>query len=335
MRSLKPKAQSSTETVAFETAVWPSFFQRYRREVSVYGVLLLLLGVMAVMAPNFFEPQPLLSRLTAAAPKLVIACGLALVIISRQIDISVGSLFAVCSVGTGLLASAPVPFPLALLAGLAMGAVGGALNGALVAGLKLPSIVVTLATMVTLREALRLSQQGVFVNLPEGVQWFGLSMRAGQLTVCATALALLITLAWATRHLAVSRFIYAVGSDAEAARLAGLRPAWVTFGVFVLMGLLAGLAAVLNLVQSPQVDPSGGRGLELEAIAAVVVGGVAVSGGRGRLWGVLAGLLLLACIGPALTYAGVKPYWEKAIQGGIILLAVMADGMRRSRGESV
>ncbi len=335
MRSSKFKAQSSKKVAAAEAAIWPSFLTRYFREVSVYGVLLLLLAVMAVTAPNFFEPQPLLSRLTAAAPKLVVACGMALVIIGRQIDISVGSLFAVCSVGTGLLVAAQVPLPWAMLAALAMGVVGGALNGALVAGLKLPSIVVTLATMVTLREALRLSQQGVFVNLPEGVQWFGLSMRVGQLTVCATALVLLVTLAWATRHLAASRFIYAVGSDAEAARLAGLRPAWVTFGVFVLMGLLAGLAAVLNLVQSPQVDPSGGRGLELEVIAAVVVGGVAVSGGRGRLWGVLAGLLLLACIGPALTYAGVKPYWEKAIQGGIILLAVVADGVRGRRGESV
>ena len=101
-----------------------------------------------------------------------------------------------------------------------------------------------------------------------------------------------------------------------------------TFLVFVLMGALTGLAAVLNMVQSPQVDPNSGRGLELEAIAAAVVGGVAVSGGRGRLWGVLAGLLLLVCIGPALTYVGVKPYWEKAIQGAIILLAVVADGLR-------
>jgi rhamnose transport system permease protein len=98
------------------------------------------------------------------------------------------------------------------------------------------------------------------------------------------------------------------------------------------MGALAGVAAVLNMAQSPQVDPNTGRGLELEAIAAAVVGGVAVSGGRGKLWGVLVGLLLLVCISPALTYAGVKPYWEKAIQGAIILLAVVADGARGRKG---
>jgi rhamnose transport system permease protein len=171
----------------------------------------------------------------------------------------------------------------------------------------------------------------VFINLPDGVQWFGLPMTAGQWTVCAVALGLVGALAFALKHLATGRFVYAVGSDAEAARLAGLRPRLVTFLVFVFMGALSGLAAVLNLVQSPQVDPNGGRGLELEAIAAAVVGGVAVNGGRGRLWGVVAGLLLLACIGPALTYAGVKPHWERAIQGAIILLAVVADGIRRRR----
>src|SRR5688572_12397736 len=185
--------------------------------------------------------------------------------------------------------------------------------------------------MVTLREALRLKQQGVFINLPDGAQWFGLPMIAGQLTICGVALGLLVLLAFAMKYLAAGRFIYAAGSDAEAARLAGLRPQLTIFWVFVLMGALTGLAAVLNLVQSPQVDPNSGRGLELEAIAAAVVGGVAVSGGRGRLWGVLAGLLLLVCIGPALTYLGVKPYWEKAIQGAIILLAVVADGLRSRR----
>lgn len=305
--------------------------KRHFRELSVTGALLLLLAGLVVFAPNFFELQPLLSRLTAAAPKLVVACGIALVILCRQIDISVGSLFAVCSVGAGLLTAANVPWPVAVLASLALGALGGAVNGALVAGLRLPSIVVTLATMVTWREGLRLTQQGVFVNLPDGVQWFGLPMVAGQAVVCGLALTVLLALAWALRHLAVGRFVYAVGSDAEAARLAGIRPRLVTFGVFVLLGALTGLAAVMNLAQSPQVDPSTGRLLELEAIAAAVVGGVAVSGGRGTLWGVLVGFLLLACITPALTYLDVKPYWDKAIQGAVILLAVVADGVRRRK----
>jgi rhamnose transport system permease protein len=301
---------------------------RYFRELSVAVALLLVLAALAVFAPAFFQPQPLLSLLTRDAPTLIVACGMALVIITRQIDISVGSQFAVCSVGAGLLAASNLPLVLVLPASVALGAAMGALNGALIAGLRLPSIVVTLATMVTWREALRWQQQGAFVNLPDGVQWFGLSQLAGQWTLIAIALTVLVALALATKHLAAGRFIYAVGSDAEAARLAGIRPQLTTFSVFVVMGALTGLAAMLNVVQSPQVDPKSGTGLELKAIAAVVVGGVAISGGRGKLWGVFAGLLLLACIAPALTHLHVEPYWEKAIQGAIILLAVVADGLR-------
>lgn len=301
--------------------------KRHFRELSVAAALLLVLVALAAFAPAFFSPQPLLSLLTREAPTLIVACGMALVIIARQIDISVGSQFAVCSVGAGLLA-AKLPLAAVAPAAVAIGALLGAINGVLIAGLRLPSIVVTLATMVTLREALRWRQQGAFVNLPDGGQWFGLSQTAGQWTLIGMAVVVLALLALATRRLAAGRFIYAVGSDAEAARLAGIRPRLTTFGVFVFMGALTGLAAMMNIVQSPQVDPKSGTGLELKAVAAVVVGGVAISGGRGHLWGVFAGLLLLATIAPALTHLHVEAYWERAIQGAIILLAVVADGVR-------
>jgi len=307
---------------------------RYFRELSVAAALLLVLAALAVIAPGFYQPQPLLSLVTREAPTLVVACGMALVIICRQIDISVGSQFAVCSVSAGLLAAQNWPTPLVALAAVALGAGLGAINGGLVAGLRLPSIVVTLATMVTWREALRWQRQGAFVNLPDSLQWLGLEQKTGQWVLVATALALLIVVALALRHLAAGRFMYAVGTDAEAARLAGIRPQLVTFNAFVLLGALTGLAAMMNVVQSPQVDPKSGTGLELKAIAAVVVGGVAISGGRGSLWGVFAGLLLLACIAPALTHLRVEPYWEKAIQGAIILLAVVADGVRSRKGRA-
>ncbi len=304
---------------------------RYFREISVATALLCVLVLMAIFAPHFYEGQPLLSRLTAAAPRLLVAGGMTLILLTRQIDISVGSVFALCGVVGGSLLAANWPMGCVVPLVLLLGGLAGAVNGALVAGLGLPSIVVTLATMVTLREALRLAQQGVFVNLPERVQWFGLSMNAGQAWVCGLVGVVWVLLALVLRCGAAGRFLYAVGSDAEAARLAGLRPRVTTFWTFVVLGGLTGLAAVFQLVQAPQVDPAMGRQLELEAIAAAVVGGVAISGGRGSLWGVLAGFLLLTCIGPALTYLGVKPYWDKAIQGAVVLLAVTADGWRRCR----
>ncbi len=301
---------------------------RYFRELSVAAALLLVLAALAVFAPAFFQPQPLLSLLTREAPALVVACGMTLVIISRQIDISVGSQFSICSVVAGLLAATGWPVALVLPASIALGATLGAINGVLIAGLGLPSIVVTLATMVTLRQGLNLVRQGEFVNLPDTFQWFGLSQAAGQLLLVGAALAVLVALGLALRHLSAGRFVYAIGSDEEAARLAGIRPRLGTFLVFVVMGALVGLAAMMNVVQSPQVQPLTGTGLELKVIAAVVVGGVAISGGRGNLWGAFAGLLLLACVSPALIHLRIEAYWEKAIQGGIILCAVVADGVR-------
>ena len=302
--------------------------KRYFRELSVLGALAAVLVGMAIFAPAFFSPQPLLSLLTREAPTLVVACGMACVIITRQIDISVGSMFSVCSVCAGLLAARGWPLLLVLPASIALGALLGAVNGLLIAGLRLPSIVVTLATMVTLRQGLNLVRQGEFVNLPDSIQWFGLSQMAGQLVLVGASVVFLVALALAMRHLAAGRFVYAVGTDAEAARLAGIRPQLVTFLVFGFIGALTGLAAMMNLAQSPQVQPLSGAGLELKVIAAVVVGGVAISGGRGNLWGAFAGLLLLACVSPALIHLHIEAYWEKAIQGAIILLAVVADGLR-------
>ena len=308
---------------------YSSFVIRHFREASVAAALALLLLMLAFLAPAFFGKQQLLTTLTAAAPVLIAACGMALVILSRQIDISIGSQFALCSIIAGLLAKAGMPMPVVALGSIAGGAALGAFNGALVAGLGLPSIVVTLATMVTWREALRWWREGEFVkDLPERFQWFGLGQGGGQAAILLGAALVFGTLAFAMKHLAAGRFVYAVGTDREAARLAGLRPQGVTFSVFVLMGALAGLAALLNAIRFADVDPKTGTGLELQTIAAAVVGGVAIAGGRGNLWGVLVGVLLLSCIAPALVFLQMPPQWEKAIQGAIILLAVTADGLR-------
>ena len=305
--------------------------KRYFREWSVFFAFLAILLLLAFRAPDFFLPAQLLSMLCDAVPVLVTACGMTLVIICRQIDISIGSQFALCSVFAGLAASNGLPMPVAGVVAILCGAAMGAFNGVMVAGLGIPSIVVTLATMVTWREALRWWREGEFVTLPDTFQWFGLSQQVGQFTIIGIALLLFLFLAFALKHLSAGRFVYAVGSDKEAARLAGIHPQAVTFAVFVLMGALTGLAALLTAVRFPDVDPKAGQGLELKAIAAAVVGGVAISGGRGYLWGVAAGVLLLSSIAPALVFLHLQPQWEKALQGLIILLAVAADGWRSLR----
>jgi rhamnose transport system permease protein len=133
------------------------------------------------------------------------------------------------------------------------------------------------------------------------------------------------------RYLKAGRAVYATGSDPEAAFLVGVRPRRVTFSVFIIMGALTGLASLLGAVQLPQVDPTAGKGLELEVIAAVVVGGVAISGGRGTLVGVLLGVALLATIEPALVFFKIEASWGKVFEGAIILLAVASDAVNFQR----
>jgi rhamnose transport system permease protein len=130
---------------------------------------------------------------------------------------------------------------------------------------------------------------------------------------------------WALRNLQMGRSLYAVGSDEEAARLAGIESKRVVFWVFTVTGALVGLAAVLNAVRFNAVPSNAGLGLELTAVAAVVVGGTAITGGRGTVLGTLIGVLLLGTIGTAMTYVGISPFWAKAIQGLIILSALVAD----------
>lgn len=299
---------------------------RYKREVSSAAAFVALLLIVALAAPSFFSSANLSDLALNNAATLIIAIGMTMVILAGEIDISVGSQFAVCSVASGWLATAGVPIPLLLPCVLALGAALGAVNGLFAGLLRLPSIIVTLAMMVAWRDSLRWTTQGAWVqNLPSEFQWLGLGQNTGEWMTVAAAGATFAGFAWALRKLGAGRTIYAVGSDAEAARLAGIEPRRVVFAVFILMGALTGFAALLNAVRFSVVPGNPGMGLELKAIAAVVVGGTAITGGRGTLAGTLIGVALLGTIGTALTFLGINPFWEKAIQGAIILAALASD----------
>jgi ribose/xylose/arabinose/galactoside ABC-type transport system permease subunit len=300
--------------------------RRYQRELAAAAAWGLLLVAVALVAPSFFSADNLRDLALNNASLLLVATGMTLVILVGQIDISVGSQFAILSVCAGLLAKAGLGAAPLLLGVLLLGAALGAVNGLLVGRLGLPSIIATLATLVAWRDGLRWATEGAWVqDLPERFQWFGLGQARGQWLIVATSLAVLATLAFLLRNVAVGRALYAVGSDREAARLAGIEPDRVTFLVFVVMGALTGLAALLNAARFSAVPSNIGIGLELKAVAAVVVGGTAIRGGRGTLLGTLVGAGLLGTIGPALTYVGINPFWEKAVQGAIILGALASD----------
>lgn len=260
------------------------------------------------------------------APVLIVAIGMTVVILAGQIDISVGSQFAVCSIAAGLLAKNGLPMPFVAVLVMIAGCLLGSINGWLVAKLNIPAIVVTLATLVVWRDGLRWMTEGAWVQeLPPNFQWFGLGQSGGQILILTISIGELLIFIWLLGNLAAGRAVYAIGSDAESARLAGINPRGITFSVFALMGALTGLAAMLNAVRFSSVPSNSGIGLEMKAIAAVVVGGTAITGGRGTLIGAFVGVALLGTIGTALTFAGINPFWEKAIQGAIILAALVSD----------
>jgi rhamnose transport system permease protein len=303
-----------------------------RHEVSVILAIAALAAVLWAVTPGFFVRDNLGDLFMANLPVLVVALGATLVVLTGHIDISVGSVFAIAAIASGLLAKADLPLPVVATGACLVGGLLGSLNGALVAFVRIPSIVVTLATMVALRDALRWSTGGAWItDLPGHYQWLGTSQAVYPLVAIAAVVTLLAAFHWGLRNLAAGRAVYATGSSAAAARLAGLRVPLVTFAVFVAAGALTGLAALLNSVRFNQIPSNTGIGLELKVIAAVVVGGTSITGGRGTIVGTLLGVVLLGAIGPALTFLGVSAYWERAIQGGIILTAVALDAMRRRR----
>jgi rhamnose transport system permease protein len=299
------------------------------RETSVGIAIVALALLLAAVAPGFFARDNLADLFLANVPVLIIALGMTLIVLTGHIDISVGSMFACCAVASGVLAKAGMPMPLVLVASCALGAGFGFLNGALVARVHIPSIVVTLATMIALREGLRWATEGAWIqDLPADYQWLGVGSALYPWIVLIVVIALQAAFDWGLRRLPAGRSIYATGSSPQAARLAGIRVEAVTTAVFTVAGALVGLAALLNSARFNQIPSNTGLGLELKVIAAVVVGGTAITGGRGSVRGTLLGVVLLSAIGPALTFLGVTAYWERALHGLIILAAVAADALR-------
>jgi ribose/xylose/arabinose/galactoside ABC-type transport system permease subunit len=304
----------------------------HRREISLLIVIVALGLVLGAIAPGYFARENLSDLFLGNMPVLIVAIGTTLVILTGNIDISVGSVFAICGIVAGVAAKGTDSVAFAALVSCTVGGMLGALNGSLVAYLRMPSIVVTLATMVALRDALRWVTEGAWVqNLPAGFQWFGLPQSSYPFVACAIVIVLLGTSAWVMSNIAIGRAVYATGSNETAARLAGLDTARIKFMVFIVAGALTGLAALLNSVRFNQIPSNAGIGLEMKVIAAAVVGGAAIRGGSGSLVGTLLGVVLLGAIGPALTFLGVSAYWERALQGAIILAAVAVDAVRERR----
>jgi ribose/xylose/arabinose/galactoside ABC-type transport system permease subunit len=304
----------------------------HKREIGVLLTIVALIAALALRTNGYFSHANLIDLFLENLPVMIIAIGMTLIILTGEIDISVGSVFAVCSVITGVSATSGLPVSVSGLIGCLVGGLCGVVNGWLVAYVRIPSIVVTLATMVALRDGLRWKTQGSWVgDLPRQFQWFGLSQKAFT-TICAASVSLLVVgAALGLRYLHAGRAVVATGSNKETARITGINTRLVVFSAFMLTGFLTGIAAVFNSVRFNQIPSNSGLGLELKVIAAVAVGGAAITGGYATIAGTVLGVTLLGCVGSALTFLGISAYWEKAIQGAIILIAVAIDRLHLYR----
>lgn len=310
------------------------------REWGVFALLLLLVVAVGVANPAFLSGQNLRDLLVKAAPVAIVACGMTFVIVSGEIDISVGSLLGLLAAVLGVLTSGSRAYHLPVAAAVPMvlllGTGLGALNGLLVTVGRVPSIIATLGMLTLLQGVTEVVMGGEWVkDLPPELRFFGVGALLGvPVPVWAAAVVFGLCALLATQT-PLGRRIYAAGGNPEAARLLGLPVERLKLAAFALTGFLTGLATLVSVPQLSVIESGVGRGFELLVVTCVVVGGASIRGGRGTLAGTLLATLLLSTVGTALIFLRLgesATYWERAIQGGFILLAVLADHYTRRHG---
>jgi ribose transport system permease protein len=300
------------------------------RRFGLLFALLLLSAVLSVISPQFLTVQNLLNLFLQATVIATIAVGMTLVILTAGIDLSVGSVLAFTAVFTADVLQTGIPVPFAVLAGLALGGAVGLVNGLLVTHAKIPPFIATLG-MMTLVRGLALSYSGgkPITGLPEAFLAIGTSEFLGVPTPVWITAAIYALGIFVLTRTTFGRYIYALGNNEVAAKFAGLPVLVTTLAVYVISGVLAAFAGMILVARLDSAQPVMGIRYELDAIAAVVVGGAALTGGEGTLWGTLLGALIMAVIANAINIIGVSPFYAQVVQGGVIIAALLIHSLGR------
>ena len=315
------------------------------REAGLVAVLAALVVGTALGRSSFVSSQNLRNIGQDTAILALLAIGQTAVLVSRNIDLSVGSVLGLTAFMSGkLLYSDPhVPIALVFVAGIASGCALGAANGALVTIGRIPALVATLGMLYVVRGIDYAWAGGQLINannLPAGFLEIGNSSVIGIPSLVIVAAAVMLAAGYVMRSYRAGRELYAVGSNPGAAVLVGIKVSRRTVGAFVFSGALAGLCGVLWTSYYGTVDATAGNGLELQVVAAAVVGGVAIFGGSGSVYGAVLGALVLSVISSALVVLRINAFWEQAIDGTLLVLAIGIDrlltqrlaGVLRTRG---
>ena len=307
------------------------------REVPIFLALIALLILTAVLNPAFVSGDGMAAILTESALIAFLAAGQTNLIIMRHIDLSVSSTAGLVSflVGNYSMNNAGIPFPTALGIAVAVGAAVGIVNGALVAYLKLPSLVVTIATLYVVRGIFNYLAGGITVTadaLPTYFAEIGSGSFLGIPYLFLIAAVLCIAMTLVLRYTRWGRDLYAIGSNPQAAGRVGIPVAHREFAAFVLNGIIAGVAGLILLARFSFADATAGLGIELYVVAACVIGGVAIAGGVGTAVGALIGAVLLQVITFTLGALGVSQFWPQAVAGALLVLAIAFDRLIAVRG---
>lgn len=295
------------------------------REAILGLAIVILLVLVAARFPGFVAPANLANVFTDTSPLIILALGQMAVILTKCIDLSVAANLALCGMIAAMLDGLGVPLPAILLVVVALGAALGAINGLLVWRLSIPSIVVTLGTMTIYRGIIFLLTDGKWINahqMSAGFKAFPRAALLGLPVMAWIAIAVIAGMAVLVNRTAIGRALFAVGGNPHAAVYTGISVGRTQFAAFVLSGTLAGLTGYLWVARYAvaYVDIAGG--FELDVVAACVIGGIAIAGGAGSVAGCVMGALFLGIVKNALPVVGISPFWQMAISGSAILIAI-------------
>lgn len=310
-----------------------------KREFGIFLFILILLAVFGTLEPRFFRSDNLSAILSSVGILMVVGAGQTLVIVTRNIDLSVGSSLGMAAMVMGMVARENPSFPIFGLIFIAMivGGLCGLLNGLLVSYGKIPSIIATLGTLAIIRGAVFVVSDNVQIDpndVPKGIIALSTTSPIGIPWLLIFAFLSIILVWYISSKTLLGKRIYAVGSNPEGAISRGLSFNKITILVFVFVGVLAGLGGVLYTARYATINPADvGRGLEFDVISAVVIGGTNIFGGSGTALGTALGCILIGILSNGLTVVGVSPFWKACATGFLILAAVAIDNLVRKRQE--
>ncbi|HGF7478311.1 TPA: ribose ABC transporter permease [Vibrio mimicus] len=296
--------------------------------------LLFLVVVVSFLNPNFFTVDNILNILRQTSVNAIIAVGMTLVILTAGIDLSVGSVLALCGAFAATLVAMEVPVLVAVPTALLAGAALGAISGIIIAKGKVQAFIATLVTMTLLRGVTMVYTDGRpistgFTDTADTFAWFGTGYALG-IPVPVWLMVVVFAGAWyLLNHTRFGRYVYAVGGNESATRLSGINVERVKIGVYAICGLLAALAGIIVTSRLSSAQPTAGMGYELDAIAAVVLGGTSLMGGKGRIMGTLIGALIIGFLNNALNLLDVSSYYQMIAKAVVILLAVLVDNKNK------